>query len=193
MENEATVENTETNEIDQERQRMEELRERILSRLGVPDILKLLEDRIGKALQDVDQMKSELDGVNLGDIGYLVQHIDFRTLEDAVDAYNDYDFSDFVKNEGLENTLEETERKADDAYDKAEEASDGISDLYDRVDAIDRSIKDNEGIEDIRIQVEGFKEELESFSQRQDLMDERIGRFERLYNVVRLALSNDPQ
>lgn len=191
MDNESSAVEQSTRE--QEAARMDELRQRIISRLSVSDILQLLERKIMRAISDADEAKSRLDDIDFDEISRFAERIDVRHLEDIMSIVDDYDFDSFITEEGLSNAVDEIESQAREAYDVADEARDGVRELFERIENTERKIEEGSGSEDLQIQIEGFKEELESLSQRQDLMDERIGRFERIYNVFRLAISNDPK
>lgn len=191
MDNESSAVEQSTRE--QEAARMDELRQRIISRLSVSDILQLLERKIMRAISDADEAKSRLDDIDFDEISRFAERIDVRHLEDIMSIVDDYDFDSFITEEGLSNAFDEIESQAREAYDVADEARDGVRELFERIENTERKIEEGSGSEDLQIQIEGFKEELESLSQRQDLMDERIGRFERIYNVFRLAISNDPK
>jgi methyl-accepting chemotaxis protein len=191
MDNESSAVEQSTRE--QEAARMDELRQRIISRLSVSDILQLLERKIMRAISDADEAKSRLDDIDFDEISRFAERIDVRHLEDIMSIVDDYDFDSFITEEGLSNAFDEIESQAREAYDVADKARDGVRELFERIENTERKIEEGSGSEDLQIQIEGFKEELESLSQRQDLMDERIGRFERIYNVFRLAISNDPK
>jgi hypothetical protein len=187
MENEATA------IAEPNQDNMEELRKRIISRMSLTEIFQLLEEKINKAMNDSREVKELIEELDLERLKGTIEALDPRELEMAMNTFNDYDFDQFITGPVLDDALSEIGETADDAYSRVDDIESTTNEIWDKLNKIEEEINSQDMSEGLQVEFEGFKEELESLSQRQDLMDERIGRFERLYNVFRLAMSNDPK
>lgn len=147
---------------------------------SIRDLFDAIIEKFENIETEVDDIKVEMDQIDISQFRRLMD-LDTLELEQLINQVDDLDPDNLASVEDVE----EANDNANEALSKIEDIEADIAKLSDRIDNI-------QVVEDLKYQVEGFKEEIESLSQRQDLMDKRLCRIERIFNVVRHAVSNDP-
>lgn len=144
------------------------------------DLFNAIIEKFESVESDVDDLKAEMDQIDFVHLRRLMD-LDALELEQMINQVDDLD----PDNLASAADVEEANDSANEALSKIEDLEIALSNLSEKVEKVEEQ-------DDLKYMVEGFKEEVESISQRQDLMDKRLCRIERVFNVVRQAVSNDP-
>jgi len=153
--------------------------------MSLKEAMEVFTEKLNGSIERMNRVVEDIDPYALSEL----MDINVSELQDAVDTIQNLDLDEFVR----ERDFDETRDTANEAYEEVESCRGDLNHFEERLDAIEAQVKDNEVDDELKFQVEGFKEELDSLAQRQELMDERICRIERIYNVFRHAISNDPK
>jgi len=153
--------------------------------MSLKEAMEIFTEKLSSSIERMNRVVEDIDPYALSEL----MDIDLNELQDAVDTIQNLDLDEFVR----ERDFDEIRDTANEAYEEVENCRGDLNHLEERLETIEVQVKENEVDDELKFQVEGFKEELESLAQRQELMDERICRIERIYNVFRHAISNDPK
>ena len=134
--------------------------------MSLKEAMEVFTEKLNGSIERMNRVVEDIDPYALSEL----MDIDLNELRDAVDTIQNLDLDEFVR----ERDFDEITDTANEAYEEVENCRGDINHLEERLNAIEVQVKDNEVDDELKFQVEGFKEELDSLAQRQELMDERL-------------------